>query len=259
MKKNILYRALPVAIALLINTPYVTADINSDTDAILNWAEKTYPTLLPSHETTKTLEPYLYRNYPVTDLYVGINKQNNNVYYISGTALNKGDVPILFDSVANVLKQATPANTSNTECNTATLPTGVTATQSGNVVKIATNGCIPEPTDTNTNFCASTATGNVSIKATITFETIKDNVSRTSKSIVCTAHALGNNGLARVESDLCYTKGTPPVSTRTKGLQIFEQVDDCLKTDAQIVSDLLTNETYINSGSGFIKIPSLPK
>ncbi|MFI3135876.1 MAG: hypothetical protein QX197_03775 [Methylococcaceae bacterium] len=55
MKKNILYSALPVAIALLIHTRYVAADINSDTDTILNWAEKSYPTLLPSTQLLKYL------------------------------------------------------------------------------------------------------------------------------------------------------------------------------------------------------------
>lgn len=257
MHVRTLYKLLPLAIILLAQANPCVADITSDAEIILNWAEKTYPDLLPSKETTKKAEPYLYRNYISTDLYVGVNKQDSNVYYIGGAALSRGGAPILFDSVANVLKQAAPATTSNAACDATTLPAGVTVTQSGNVIKIATNGCIPEPKNTNNNFCTSNATGNVSVKATLTFETITNGVSETGKFVGCTSNATGANISARVESDLCYIKGAPPVTTQTKGTQVYERVDDCFKTDAQVVNDLLTNEAYFNSGSGFVKVPTV--
>lgn len=263
MHPQALLKLLPLTMTILLTPQLCAADIAADAETILNWAEKNFPAILPGHDTTKTLEPYLYRNYPQTKLYVGINKQNSNVYYIGEADLIKGVAPSLYDSVANVLKQAAPAGTSpsgpstTTACNTATLPAGITATQSGNVIKIATNGCIPEPEAANSNLCSSTAMGNVSIKATLTFQSTTNGVSETSKFVACTSHASGENSSARVESDLCYiSKTTPPVTTRTIGTQVYERVDDCLKTDAQTVSDLLTGDTYVNAGSGFIKLPS---
>lgn len=39
---------------------------------LLDWAELTYPTLLPGRESNQTSAPYVYRFYPATQLYVGV-------------------------------------------------------------------------------------------------------------------------------------------------------------------------------------------
>ena len=49
------------------------ADLNSDAERILNWAEPTYPELFPTSESTQFIDGWRYRYYPQTDIYVGIN------------------------------------------------------------------------------------------------------------------------------------------------------------------------------------------
>jgi hypothetical protein len=107
---------LGIAALLATSIQGVSADIKSDADTILNWAEKTFPTLLPPTQPTQSLDTWLFRAYLSTDFYTGINSRDNGVYYITGDALRKGGNPIYFDSVSNALKQATVGNSTAKAC-----------------------------------------------------------------------------------------------------------------------------------------------
>ena len=63
---------------LICNSNFVLADITSDTEKLLNWAESKYPEFFPGHSATQTnIEPWLYRFYPGTGVYAGVNKSAN--------------------------------------------------------------------------------------------------------------------------------------------------------------------------------------
>jgi hypothetical protein len=46
-----------------------------DVDSLFNWAEGHFPQYFPSHQATLFSSPYLYRHYPETDIYVGVDGQ----------------------------------------------------------------------------------------------------------------------------------------------------------------------------------------
>ncbi len=78
----------------------VQADTISDTETLLNWAESTYPELFPSHRSTQTLNSWIFRHYPETGIYAGVNTNDNGVYVLGGPW---GDAPIYVDSLVNVI------------------------------------------------------------------------------------------------------------------------------------------------------------
>ncbi|WP_297326089.1 hypothetical protein, partial [Nitrosomonas sp.] len=131
---------------LLSNTHFAAADTASDTEILLNWAENTYPQYFPTHQVTQTIDPWIYRFYPETGIYAGVNKTDNNVYALGGPW---GDTPTLIDTLPNLVALAGSGNSSIPACNTANAPAGMHYTQNGNVVNITTDGCIPLPTSNN--------------------------------------------------------------------------------------------------------------
>lgn len=68
------------AIILSGNFNPAFADLSSDTETLLNWAENTYPAYFPNHQATQSIEPWLFRFYPDTGIYAGVNKGDNKVY-----------------------------------------------------------------------------------------------------------------------------------------------------------------------------------
>lgn len=83
------------------------ADFNSDAEAVFNWAEKTFPTLLtPTASTLPAGDTWLIRIYAPAEIVVGINKIDNGVYYSTLAAEINRQPPIYYDSLANVLKKA---------------------------------------------------------------------------------------------------------------------------------------------------------
>lgn len=98
-------------LALLICAFLTVYDINigsattiDDTDTVLNWAETKYPQFYPNHQTTQIAEPWLYRYYPETDIYVGTNTNDNSIYFWVGPLENKS--PTYIDSLSNLLNKA---------------------------------------------------------------------------------------------------------------------------------------------------------
>jgi hypothetical protein len=58
-------------------------------DQVFDWAESKYPSLFPTRTDTRTLDPYRYRYYPETDLYIGIAE---GVVYLLGKDYTEGKV-----------------------------------------------------------------------------------------------------------------------------------------------------------------------
>ncbi len=82
----------------------VSATTLDDTDKVLNWAESFYPQYFPTHQTTQSVEPWLYRYYPETDVYVGTNTNDNSVYVLGGPWGNTS--PKYIDGLSNLQEVA---------------------------------------------------------------------------------------------------------------------------------------------------------
>lgn len=59
-------RARPLAV---VTDPKAVADI----ERLMDWAETAFPQYFPTHQTTRTADPYRYRHYPQTDNYLGVD------------------------------------------------------------------------------------------------------------------------------------------------------------------------------------------
>jgi alpha-tubulin suppressor-like RCC1 family protein len=102
MKKQIKQLALFFCTLILLgNISFASADTASDTDTLLNWAESNYPTYFPTHQTTQSITPWLFRFYPDTNVYAGVNTNNNGVYVFGGPWGNVN--PTYIDSLSNLL------------------------------------------------------------------------------------------------------------------------------------------------------------
>ena len=86
MKKHIKHLLLSsiATVAFLGNIQSSVADVATDTEKLLNWAQNNYKNFFPSIQPTQTLEPWLYRFYPETGIYAGVNKSTNDVYVMGG-------------------------------------------------------------------------------------------------------------------------------------------------------------------------------
>lgn len=76
------------------------ADIISDSEQIMDDAQKVYPNFFPFKQETQILEPYRYRFYPSTEIYLGINQDNSGVYLLGAQF---GDTPQYVDNTKNVI------------------------------------------------------------------------------------------------------------------------------------------------------------
>lgn len=85
---------------LISNFKLVFADTVSDTEKLLNWAEGTYSELFPSHQVTQSFESWLFRFYPETGVYAGVNQTDNNAYVAGGAW---GNDPVFIDTLPNLI------------------------------------------------------------------------------------------------------------------------------------------------------------
>ncbi len=105
MKKQIKQLALLLCtLVSLSNIGFAAADTTSDSDTLLNWAENNYPTYFPTHQTTQSTAPWLFRFYPETNVYAGVNTNDNGVYVFGGPWGNVN--PTYIDSLSNLLLAA---------------------------------------------------------------------------------------------------------------------------------------------------------
>ena len=140
-------------VTLMGGAHFASADINSDTETLLNWAENTYRDLFPSHQVTQNIDPWIYRFYPETGIYAGVNRGDNSAYVLGGPY---GSTPTRVAGLQELIAQIIDSggNTSIPACDTSGAPAGLTYTQSGNVVNISTGGaCVALPN--NNNFCST--------------------------------------------------------------------------------------------------------
>ena len=63
---------------------------NSDATCLLNWFELNYPSELavPPSPGTQYVEPYYFRYYSVSDIYIAISQDNNHLYYYAPSISN---------------------------------------------------------------------------------------------------------------------------------------------------------------------------
>lgn len=102
MKQRIKQLILSACTFILVgNIHFASADIASDTERLLNWAETAYPNLFPSHQATQNIEPWIYRYYPESQIYAGVNRNDNDVYVLGG---NFGNTPTRIDTLANLIR-----------------------------------------------------------------------------------------------------------------------------------------------------------
>lgn len=272
-------------LVLLSGIHFAYADRASDAEILLNWAENTYPEFFPSHQSTQSIEPWLYRFYPEVNIYAGVNKNDNGVYVLGGPW---GNNPAFIDTLPNLISHiANSGGSSNIPaCNTANVPAGLVFTQSGNVVNITTNGqCIPLPT--NNNLCETpqqaSATG-ISLLTTTNvieskiggitidipgipnpFQSFADDFSNSKH---CTINAPAESANLIINSDVCYDMTSifegqfqgipgitinPPITMATKDTVTSQTVADCFATDAESIYDAFTHEVWIKQNGTFVK------
>jgi len=99
-RKNKLLAAC--TLALLINGTLVKADLACESDLLFNWAEAHFQDLFPRPANTETLAPWLYRFYPESGIYAGVNS-DKDVYLMGGSF---GNEPFYIDKLGNLLTQA---------------------------------------------------------------------------------------------------------------------------------------------------------
>lgn len=268
---------------LLGNAYFAAADTASDTETLLNWAENSFPRYFAPHQTTQSINPWLFRHYPETGIYAGVNLTDNNVYVMGGPW---GNTPTLIDTLPNLFALANSGNNSIPACNTAVAPAGLVYTQNGNVVNVTTNGqCIPLPD--NNNLCQApqqtTPTG-ISVLTSTTvissqfngitidipgipnpFQSIGDNFSNSKH---CTINVPAEGANLIINSDVCFDMTaqfgddfnnipgitvTPPITMATKDTTTNQSVANCFDTEADTVYDAFTQEFWIRQDGNFVK------
>lgn len=273
----------PIVLGLAIMQS-VHADIVSDGEQIMNDAQTVYRGLFPSNQTTQTFAPYRYRFYPSTGIYLGVNQNDAGVYLLGGSF---GDTPTYVDQtdkVITLLKAQMNDDTSNSKsdiCDTSNISDGFTYRREGNTTYISTNGqCIAVPE--NRNACETLperdanqqpiATGIHVLSQSSVFEfeitgldipgfdaTAQNQINQAT----CTIHASKELTGQIIKSDICFDMtpqlggipgATPPVTNRFKSTVSFTKVDDCFKTDAAIITNLVTKEGWVNKNGTFVKV-----
>lgn len=255
------------------------ADRASDVEILFNWAERAYAQYFPSHDATKAASPWLYRYYPQTGVYLGLN-DNNGIYVLGGEF---GSEPLYVNTLASLLTQANA-----TACSTGEAPAGISYSQSGDTVNVSTNGkCVKPPVSGICNAPTPTQATGVSVLGNTTvssfamggfnillpgfpnpFESAGRGIAN-AKSCIRNAPAQGFSNLT-INLDVCYdlteqlgsliqtipgvVEVNPPITMTYKGQVVNQVVTDCFATDATTVVDALTNEVWVKQNGSFVKI-----
>lgn len=200
-----------------------------------------------------------------------------------------GNAPVRIGPLADLLQEVlnSGGNGSIAACDTSKVPEGIIYRQSGNVVDVSTTGCItlpegdngilcepPQPTSPTGIYLLTTSEVTQSNFSGITidnpmFAGLLDQIQGTSK--VCIINAPAENTSLIVNFDVCYDMTAqfqefvgipgiiinPPVTQATKGSSQVQTVADCLATDADVVTDAFTNETWVRQNGQLIKLPGI--
>ncbi|SDX42006.1 hypothetical protein [Nitrosomonas halophila] len=285
MKQTIKASLIAACASVLIGqTSSAFADLSSDTETLLNWAERTFPHLFPTHQATHSLDPWRFRYYPQTNIYAGINTQDQNVYVLGGPW--GYDNPTQISPVSTLLADITQSGGDGSipACKTDDIPAGFVYTQSGNTVNITTNGqCIKLPPDTD--FCEApeeevAAPTGISILTTVdvlksewggvTFNNGPGNIpdSFSGNTAVCVINASPDQAPLTINTDICLdvtdevmedfasdpgiTITDSSITHATQTTMRNDRVPDCFQTEAISIHDAYTGQTWINIGGQFI-------
>ncbi|UJP05518.1 MAG: hypothetical protein LZF61_00615 [Nitrosomonas sp.] len=98
------HHLLLIAVVWLICLSFVrAADTHTDSEQVLDWAENFYPHLFPSRQASQTEPPWLYRHYPETDTYLGVNIDDGQVYLLTA---GQNALPVAIGSLVDLLNVA---------------------------------------------------------------------------------------------------------------------------------------------------------
>ncbi|MCH9638301.1 MAG: hypothetical protein K0U40_02300 [Betaproteobacteria bacterium] len=291
MKQRIKLLVLSIgSLFLMSNMHSAFSDTATDAETLLNWAEKTFPQFFPSNQATQNIEPFLFRHYPETDIYVGVNQNDNGVYGLGGIW---GNNPTFIDNLPNLLGQISNSggNGDIAACDTTNTPAGISYSQSGNVISVTTNGqCVSVPDLNTTSICQvpqQTIASGISVLSSNTVTSSRmDGITTTVpglpnpfQAIVdatasikhCTINATSEAANQVVNSDLCFDitsalsalladftlegiSVTPPVNYFFTGTYMSQAVNDCFATDATTISDAFTGEAWVKQNGSFVKV-----
>lgn len=289
MKASALF--LAICTALIVQSAH--ADIFSDCEQILDDAQQVYPEFFPSNPETQLTEQWCFRHYAGTYLGVFLKSDSAynfaGVYTLGGPF---GNSPLYIDQtdhIINMLNQQLGKQAA--VCNSNNIPKGFKYTREGDITRVTTQEgqCIELP-DTQT-ICeplpATTETGQViptQIHA-LSQNSISD-LTLTGVDIAlpglpsipdalkqelvndqhCTIHAPSNFLQHQVHIDVCmdltnqlgqfatYPGITPPVTMSFQGETRANKVDNCFKTDASTVTNLVTGQLWVNQNGIFVEV-----
>jgi hypothetical protein len=80
-------------------------------DQLMNFAETTFPMYFPSHQATGTLDPFLFRYYPQTGVYLGVVVKANMGYTLNGVYVMGGpfgDAPLYVGQLTQFITPTDP-------------------------------------------------------------------------------------------------------------------------------------------------------
>lgn len=273
---------ISVLSSLIVSSPG-SAQNNADIENIFNWAENNFAQFFPNHQMTLTAEPWHYRFYPSTGIYIGA--RDEQIFVLGGPFGN--NEPRFIITVPDLLAQigrdsGVPACRNPVD--------GFTAIQNDHVVNITANGqcfslinreiCEPQYSTAPTNISVLSTTTLTSTKLSgIEFDnptiaaTIQGILSDAENRTLCTLNTPSNLTSLVVHTDICQSVRLsglrapdllgitiPRIREATQSLTTTTTnavVPDCFSTDAEAIYDLFTRESWIRQEDGsFTRNPS---
>lgn len=281
------YTSIAFCLSLLIQP--AQANLVSDSEQIMNNAQQVYPQHFPPSQTTQVFSPYRYRFYPSTGIYLGINQNDSGVYVLGGEF---GNTEKYIDNTVNVIALLKSQmgggnnNSRSTVCDTRNIPTGFTYRHEGNTTYVTTNGqCLVLPENNNackpkaeTNNSGTPIATDIHMLNDVTVNKIEitgfntpgfDSIAKEfANQKICIIHAPTNFTNHTVISDICLDITnqlgdlsllpagtiTPPVTSRSETTAVSVKVDDCFNTDASTITNLVTEEVWVDQNGSFVKV-----
>lgn len=276
---------IPMALSLAIVMQPAQADLTSDSEQIMNDAEKAFTAFFPSKQATQVVDPFRFRFYPSSGIYLGINQNDAGVYLLGGSF---GNTPFYVDQtdsvIALLISQLDNINNGkNAVCNTEDIPSSLEYRQEGDTTHITTNGqCVvlPEnrspcdiaaekdsndqPVATGVHVLSQTSVANFEVRG-IEIPGFDSLIEQTATQTTCVIHAPAELTNHTVHLDICVDITNqlddfgslpginPPVTTLFTGTATINKVDDCFNTDAGSITNVVTDEIWLNQNGTFIK------
>ncbi len=275
---KLLYRTALVGV-LLLKPMFVSADLVSDTGRVLDYAQREYPELFPSSPPTSVITPWIFRFYPETGIYAGVNQNDEQAYVMGGVF---GSTPTPVGSLAALLAQIPVEGSSFLACDVSELPEQLIVERDGNVFHVRSEDCIVlglenevesdlcpippdlEPTETGIHVLGEVE--NLTLEFTgvqVDDLNLTEQIQGPVRDVQNQKHCAMNVPTEEVadwviDHNVCYDMTasfqlldflpnvtvTPPVLVKTKGTSRNQRVDDCFATDADTIEDFFTKEVW---------------